>query len=65
MKIFPDANVLVAAFLWEEGLCAKIVKTLLQEKQHDLIVGEGVLEKAKDTWLSNNTARGPTKHRPH
>ena len=40
MRIFPDANVLVAAFMWEEGVCAKIVEALLEEKQHDLIVGE-------------------------
>ena len=49
MRIFPDANVWVAAFMWEKGVCGKIVQALLEEKQHDLIVGEWVLEEAKDT----------------
>ena len=49
MRIFPDANVLVAAFMWEEGVCAKILTALLDERKHDLIVGEWVLEEAKDT----------------
>lgn len=46
MKVFPDANVLVANFMWD-GICAKIVDAVCLEPSHDLIVGAWVWEETK------------------
>lgn len=48
MKIFPDANVLVANYMWD-GVCAKIVDEIVLERKHDLIVGAWVWEETKRT----------------
>lgn len=41
MRVFPDTNVLVSAFL-TRGLCTELFQTLAAE--HDPIIGEVVLE---------------------
>ena len=48
MRIFPDANVLVANYMWD-GVCAKIVDAIFLEQKHDLIVGAWVWEETKRT----------------
>ena len=48
MKIFPDANVLVANFMWD-GVCAKIIDAIVLEKKHDLIVSAWVWEETRRT----------------
>jgi uncharacterized protein len=49
MKVFPDANVLVASLLWGDGVCAKIMDTLLLEKTHKIVVGAWVWEETRRT----------------
>ena len=41
MRVFPDTNVLVAAFI-ARGLCADLFREIL--KRHQLVVGEVVLD---------------------
>lgn len=48
MKIFPDANVLVANYLWD-GVCAKIVDAIFLEQEHDFVVSAWVWEETKRT----------------
>lgn len=48
MKIFPDANVLVANFMWD-GVCAKIVDVIFLEGKHDFVVSAWVWEETKRT----------------
>ena len=48
MKIFPDANVLVANYIWE-GVCAKILDAIFLDGEHDLVVGAWVWEETKRT----------------
>ena len=48
MKIFPDANVLVAAYLWD-GLCDKIIDTLFEQQRHDMVLSEWVLQETTNT----------------
>ena len=31
MNIFPDANIFVAAFMWEDGVCGRILEVLPAE----------------------------------
>ncbi len=45
MRVFLDTNVLVAAFA-TRGLCADVLRIVLAE--HDLIMGEVVLEELRD-----------------
>ena len=49
MKIYPDANVLVASFLWRDGVCDKIMRALLAEKRHEVVVSQWVLEETQNT----------------
>ena len=49
MRIFPDANIFVAAFVWEEGICGEILRALLAEKKHDLILGDWVWDETAET----------------
>lgn len=49
MRIFPDANVLVAALLWEKGLCSKILHAILDEQKHLLILSDWVWEETAAT----------------
>jgi len=42
MRIFPDANVLLANYMWD-GVCAKIVDAIFLEQKHDLIVNQTTL----------------------
>ena len=35
MRIFPDANIFVAAFMWEDGICGQILRALLAKKNHE------------------------------
>lgn len=46
MRIFPDANVLVANLLWD-GVCAKIIDAIFLEHQHELVVGAWVWEETR------------------
>jgi predicted nucleic acid-binding protein len=49
MRVFLDTNVLLSALLWEGGLCDRVMQSVLEE--HDLIVGEYVLEETKEKLL--------------
>ena len=49
MKVFLDTNVLLSALLWEGGLCDQLMQAVLEE--HDLLVGEFVLEETKEKLL--------------
>ena len=52
MRTFPDANVLIAAHQWPNGKCAAILYYLLENKDHDLIIGEYVLAETKEKLLT-------------
>ncbi|MBN4056092.1 putative toxin-antitoxin system toxin component, PIN family [Rhodothermus sp. AH-315-K08] len=49
MKVFPDANVLVASLLWGDGVCAKIMDSLLLEEAHEIVIGAWVWEETRRT----------------
>ena len=49
MNIFPDANIFVAAFMWEDGVCGRILEVLLAEGKHDLILSEWVWQETEKT----------------
>ncbi len=51
MRVFPDANVLVANLLWGDGVCAKIMDNLLLDKAHGVVVGAWVWEETRRTLL--------------
>ncbi|HEV2148491.1 MAG TPA: putative toxin-antitoxin system toxin component, PIN family [Longimicrobiaceae bacterium] len=46
MKVFPDTNVLISAFL-SDGTCYRLVRQIITGPEHELIIGEVVLEEAK------------------
>ncbi len=48
MRLFPDANVLVANDMWD-GVCAKIVDAIVLEQKHDFVVSAWVWEETKRT----------------
>jgi len=49
MRVFPDANILVAAPMWEDGLRAKIVDALLDDDRHAFILSDWVWEEVEHT----------------
>ena len=49
MRVFPDANIFVAAFVWEDGICGQILRALLAEKKHDLILSDWVWDETAET----------------
>ena len=49
MRVFPDINVLVAAFI-ASGLCADLFGEIL--KRHQLVVGEAVLDELQRVLLT-------------
>ncbi len=48
MRLFPDANVLVANYMWD-GVCAKMVDAIFLEQKHDFVVSAWVWEETKRT----------------
>ena len=46
MRIFPDTNVLVSAFV-ADGLCYRLVRRILADPAHELIIGALILEETK------------------
>lgn len=47
MRVFPDTNVLISAFL-SNGTCYRLVQHLIDRPEHQLIIGEIVLREAKE-----------------
>jgi len=45
MKVFPDTNVLVAAYEWPDGTCADVYERVLRE--HDLALSEVVIAESR------------------
>lgn len=46
MRIFPDTNVLVSAFL-SEGVCYRLIGRIVASPEHELLIGAFVLEETK------------------
>ncbi|HEX2094021.1 MAG TPA: putative toxin-antitoxin system toxin component, PIN family [Longimicrobiaceae bacterium] len=46
MKVFPDTNVLVSAFL-SDGTCYRLLKLVLERSEHELIIGAVVLDEVR------------------
>ena len=53
MKICLDANVLVAAYLWKGGLCDKIIRRLVAETPHQLVLSQWVMEETQRTLYND------------
>ena len=47
MRIFPDSNVLVAAQVWPNGVCAALLAYLLATPNHELAIGELVFHETR------------------
>ncbi len=47
MRVFPDTNVLISAFL-SSGTCYRLVQHLIEHPEHELIIGEFVLQESKE-----------------
>jgi predicted nucleic acid-binding protein len=43
MRVFPDTNVLISAFL-SDGTCYRLVQHLISRPDHELLIGDVVLE---------------------
>lgn len=48
MRVFPDANIFVANFLWK-GVCSKVLEFVLAEKDLELVIGAWVWEETRRT----------------
>ncbi len=46
MRVFPDTNVLISAFL-SEGTCYQLLQHIISAPEHDLLIGTIVLEETK------------------
>lgn len=47
MRVFPDTNVLISAFL-SHGTCYRIIRHLIDDPEHELIIGDVVLEETRE-----------------
>lgn len=46
MKVYPDTNVLISAFL-TDGVCRRLIEDLAKSEDHQIIVSVVVLEEAR------------------
>ena len=50
MKIFLDTNVLVGAYLWNNGVCAKVMRQVLS--RYELISGEVIIQECREVLFN-------------
>ena len=48
MRVFLDSNILIAAFMWPDGLSAKILSKLLSSTDHHCVIGQYILNETRE-----------------